>query len=87
MIYVVMDSYTTNQRLMIVKVHYEFGECFVETVRKRRENFGRDNPPNTSSVRRLISNFEESGSVLDIKRPVGPGQVATLKILRLYVIA
>lgn len=39
-------------------------------VRKLRTIFGRENAPNEPSVRRLISNFEETGSVKDINRQV-----------------
>jgi hypothetical protein len=29
---VVMERYTKEQRLVMVKTHYKYGECYVETV-------------------------------------------------------
>lgn len=67
---VVIDRYTTDQRVVIVKVHYKYRESFAETVRKLHAIFGQDNAPNESSVQRLISKFKGTGSVLDLKRLV-----------------
>jgi len=37
---VVMECYTKEQRIIIVKTHYEYGESYAETVRKVRGIFG-----------------------------------------------
>lgn len=65
-----MERYTLEQRVIILKTHYKYGEYYAETVRKLRAIFGRDNAPKDTTVRRLVIKFEESGSVGDIKTPV-----------------
>ena len=64
-----MERYTKEQRLVMVKTHFKYGECYAETVRKLRKIFGRQNAPNQSTVQRLIKKFEETGSIVDIKSP------------------
>jgi hypothetical protein len=64
-----MERFTTEQRVLVVKTHYKYGECFAETVCKLRAILGRNNAPNESTVRRLIKKFEASGSTADIKTP------------------
>jgi len=45
-------------------------ENYVETVRKLRGIFGRQNAPYQSTVKRMIKKFEETGSIMDSKLPV-----------------
>jgi hypothetical protein len=66
---VVVERYKKEQRLVMVKTHYKFGECYAETVRKLRGIYGRQNAPNQSTVQRLIKKFEETGSIVDIRSP------------------
>ena len=40
-----MERYTKEQRVIIVKTHYKYGESYPETVRKLRGIFGRRNAP------------------------------------------
>ncbi|KAE9543791.1 hypothetical protein AGLY_002021 [Aphis glycines] len=56
-----------EQRVLIVKTHYQNGEHYAVTVRKLRTILGHHNAPNESTVRRLIKKFEESGSTQDKK--------------------
>ena len=65
-----MQRYTKEQRVIIVKTHYKYGESYVETARKVRGIFGRQNEPNKSTVQRLIKKFEETGSIMDSKSPM-----------------
>jgi hypothetical protein len=37
---VAMERFTTEQRVLVVKTHYKYGECFSETVRKLRAILG-----------------------------------------------
>lgn len=67
-----MERYTKEQRIVILKTHYKYGECYAETVRKVRGIFGRQISLNQSTVKRLIEKFEETGSLLDIKPPGRP---------------
>ena len=47
---VVVERYTKEQRVIIVKSHYKYGESYPETVRKVRGIFGRRNAPYHSTV-------------------------------------
>jgi len=67
---VVTERYTKEQRVIIVKTLYKYGESYVETVRKLHGIFGRQNAPHQSTVKRMIKKFEETGSIMDSKLPV-----------------
>lgn len=64
-----MEKYSWEQRVLILKTHYQNGENFAVTVQKLRTIFGHRNSPNESTVHLLIEQFEEHGSVQDIKSP------------------
>lgn len=68
----VMEKYTVEQRVQIVKIHYQNGANFPETVRKTRTNFGHHNAPSRNTVINLINKFEHTGSVVDAKRTGRP---------------
>jgi len=59
-----MERYTKEQRVIIVKTHYKYGESYTETIRKVRGIFGRRNAKYQSTVQRMIKNFEETGSIM-----------------------
>jgi hypothetical protein len=65
-----MERYTEEQRVIIVKTHYKYGERYAETVRKLRGIFGRRNAPYQSTVKRMLKKFEETCSIMDSKLPV-----------------
>jgi transposase len=67
---VVLERYTKEQRVIVVKTHYKCGESYGETVRKIRGIFGRRNATNQSTVQRIINKFEETGSIMNSKLPV-----------------
>ena len=48
---------------------YENKECAKKTVQKLRTIFGRNKAPSESTVRRLITKFETTGSALTVKSP------------------
>jgi len=62
-----VECYTKEQRVIVVKTHYNYGESYAETVRKIRGIFGRRNAPNQSTVQRIIKKFEETGSIMNSK--------------------
>ncbi|PSN35500.1 hypothetical protein C0J52_25378 [Blattella germanica] len=64
-----MEQYTKDQRVQILKVHYKYGECYAETVRRLNEIFGNRNAPNVSTVHRLVKKFEDTESTVKIKSP------------------
>jgi len=45
----VMECYTKEQRVIIVKTHYKYGESYVETVCKLHGTFGQRNAPSVNS--------------------------------------
>lgn len=59
---------STDQRIFVVKTYYKQNESPTVTVRVLRGILGRNAAPNESSVRRLISKFETTGSVINIKK-------------------
>ena len=65
-----MERYNKEQRFIIVKTHYKYGESYSETFRKFRGIFGRQNAPYQSAVQRMNKKFEERGSIMDSKKPV-----------------
>jgi hypothetical protein len=67
---VVIERYTKEQRVIVVKTHYKYAESYAETVRKIRGIFGRRNAPNQSTVQRIIQKFEETDSVTNSNLPV-----------------
>ena len=54
----------TAQRVLIVKTFYQNGECATQAVRKLRIIFERNEAPCESTVRRLVTKFETTNSVL-----------------------
>ena len=65
-----MERYTEEQRVIIVKTRYKYGESYAETVRKLRGIFGRRNATYQLTVKRMIKKYEETGSIMDSKLPV-----------------
>jgi len=65
-----MECYNKEQRLIIVKTHYKYGESYAETVRKVHGIFGRRNALSQSTVQRMNKKFEETCSIMDSKLPV-----------------
>jgi transposase len=55
-----MEHYTKEQRAIIVKTHYKYGESYAETVRKVRGIFGPRNA-HQSTVQRMVKTFAETG--------------------------
>jgi hypothetical protein len=49
-----MECYTKEQCVIIVKMHYKYGESYAETVRKVRGIFGQQNAPYQSTDCKLL---------------------------------
>src|SRR5690349_14418587 len=62
-----MERCTVEQRVLIIKNYYQNGESLIATIRKVRPLSGRNNVPNSSTVKRIIEKFESTGSVTDVK--------------------
>lgn len=65
-----MERYTLQQRIEVMKMYYKYGENFATTVRRVRGAFGRRGAPSRTAIVNLITKFEQTGSLSDIKRPV-----------------
>ena len=63
-----MASYTSAERLIIVKTFYKNNDSPVQTFRALREIFGPRNRPSTRVITRIVSNFEENHTLLDRKK-------------------
>ena len=62
-----MERYTLQQRVEIVKIHYKYGEHFVETVCKVKSFLGRRKAPSRLAIVKLVQKFEMLGQVRDVK--------------------
>lgn len=60
-----MSRYTLDQRWEILKIHFQTGESFAETVRKLRTNLGRKEVPSAEYVRQFVKRVRETGSLLN----------------------
>ena len=56
-----------QQRIEIVKIHYENGENFAETFRKVKNVLGPREAPSRPAVVKLVHKFELLGPVSDVK--------------------
>ena len=65
-----MDKYTIEQSVQIIKIYYQNNESVRKTFRALREFYGRNNRPAESTIRRLVSKFQSSGTVTDTIVPV-----------------
>ena len=63
-----MASYTSVERLIIVKTFYKYNDSPVQTFRALREIFGPRNRLSTRVITRIVSNFEENHTLLDRKK-------------------
>ena len=63
-----MASYTSAERLIIVKTFNKNNDSPVQTFRALREIFGPCNHPSTRVITRIVSNFEENHTLLDRKK-------------------
>ena len=63
-----MASYTSAERLIIVKTFYKNNDSPVQTFRALREIFGLRNYPSTRVITIIVSNFEENHTLLDRKK-------------------
>lgn len=65
-----MDCLTVEERVKIIKFYYKNGDSAVSTFRALRADYGRHNRPTQQTISNTVRKFEETGSVIDIARPV-----------------
>ena len=64
-----MEQFSTVQRVLIAKTFYQNGECAMQAMQKLQTIFGRNEALCESTVCRLVTKFETTGSVLTVKSP------------------
>ena len=65
-----MEGYSVEQRVQIIKFYYQ-NQCSVrETFRALRDFYPRHNRPAESTIRRLVTKFESTGSINNQPTPV-----------------
>jgi hypothetical protein len=74
-----------EQRVIIVKMYYTFGESYVETFRKVRGIFGLRNVPYQSKVQRMTKKCGKRSSITDSKLPVLNLSLLVICIVNLIV--
>lgn len=67
-----MERYTTEQRVFIVEEYFKNNESLAATVRKFRTKYGRNIDLSSSTVKRLIAKFRNTGSIGDAKHTGRP---------------
>ncbi|KAK0166333.1 hypothetical protein PV328_004759 [Microctonus aethiopoides] len=67
-----MERYSKEQRVFIVEQYFKNNEGLAATVRNFRTKYGRDSNLNSSTVKRLIKKFRETGSISDLKHSGRP---------------
>ena len=63
----VMESFTTEQRVKVIQTYYENDRSLKTTFRKIRDYFGQHNRPSESGIIGIVRRFEETGSVAGLR--------------------
>ena len=64
-----MKRFSTARRVVIVITFYQNGECATQAMRKLQTIFGKNEVSCESTIRRLVTKFETTGSVITVKSP------------------
>jgi len=62
-----MESYTIKEHVFIIEQYFKNNESLAAAVRKFDKEYGRNGVLTSSTVKRLIEKFRETGSVGDVK--------------------
>ena len=65
-----MERYTNQQRVEIIKIYYRNSESVASTLRALRPIYGRNNRPSRSTIGRIVAKFESTGTVQNVPVPV-----------------
>ncbi|CAK1596386.1 unnamed protein product [Parnassius mnemosyne] len=71
-----MNSILLENRIKIIKIHYENGGSVKVTFRKIPDIFGQHNRTSETAIKNLVAKFESTGSVQNAPTPtrVRPGR-------------
>ena len=70
-----MSRYSTDEKILMVKLHYENGSFFTKTIRKFatiKKLKKKNEYPTRAKVSNIIKNFEKTGNVADCPRTGRP---------------
>lgn len=67
-----MERYTKEERVFIVAQYFKNNESLAATVRNFRTKYGRNSNLTSSTVKRLIKRFKDTGSICDLTHPGRP---------------
>ena len=65
-----MERYTRQQRVKIIKIHYRNSVSVASTLRALCPIYGRNNRPSRSRIERLVEKFESTDTVQNVSVPV-----------------
>lgn len=74
-----MASYTTEQHIQMIKFYYQNHCSLVQTLRALRPFYGRRGGPSKSTLQRLVTKFETTGSVNSQPAPVRQRNVRSVE--------
>ena len=74
-----MERYTNQQRVEIIKILYRNSASVASTLRSLRPIYGRSNRPSRSTIERLVEKFESTGTVQNIAVPVRQKSVRSVE--------
>ena len=67
-----MERYTSQQRVDIIKIYYRNSASMSSTLRALTPIYGRNNRPSRSTIERLVEKIEYTGTVQNVPVPVRP---------------
>ena len=65
-----MEKYTSQQRVEIIKIYYRNSKLVALTLRALRPIYGRNNRPSRSTIEGLVDKYESTGRVQNVPVPV-----------------
>ena len=77
-----MERYAREQRTRIISWYYENRKCIIKTQRAYKINYGSKSTPATRTIKKMVQNFEEYGTVADKPRIGATKTVRTLENIK-----
>ena len=74
-----IERYTSQQRVEIIKIDYRNSESMASTLRALRPIYGRNNRPGRSTIQSLVAKFESTGTVQNVPVPVRQRSVRSVE--------
>ena len=74
-----LEIYTSQQRVDIIKIYYRNSESVASTLKALRPIYGRTNRPSRSTTDRLVQKFESTGTVQNVPVPARQRSARTVE--------